>query len=124
MSIENRLAVLEAQVVQLIHEREQEPESVRILRGRVNSNHSAVMGELGSLHADIQELQAGQVRLEAGQVRLETGQVRLETGQARLETGQTELRADVQNLQAGQARLESGQQALMDKLTEVLSKLQ
>ncbi|WP_280420600.1 hypothetical protein [Nocardia carnea] len=103
MSIENRLSVLEAQVVQLINERDQEPESVRILRARTNSNHSAVMGELGSLHADIQDLQAGQVRLE---------------------TGQAGLRADVQNLQAGQARLESGQQALMDKLSEILSKLQ
>ncbi|MFI5714942.1 hypothetical protein [Nocardia sp. NPDC051750] len=109
MSIENRLAVLEAQVVQLINEREQEPESVRILRARTNSNHSAVMGELGSLHADIQDLQAGQTRLEAGQ--------------ARLETGQTELRADVQDLRAGQERLESGQQAVMNTLAEIMSKL-
>lgn len=102
MSIENRLAVLEAQVVQLINERDQEPESVRILRARTNSNHYAVMGELGSLHADIQDLRTGQGRLEAGQ--------------ARLEAGQTELRADVANLQ-------QGQQAVMDKLAEILSKL-
>lgn len=109
MSIENRLAVLEAQVVHLINERDQEPESVRILRARTNSHHSAVMGELGSLHADIQDLQAGQ---------------------ARLETGQTELRAEVRDLHAGQtelrndvATLRQGQEAVMDKLTEILSKL-
>ncbi|MBF6350055.1 MULTISPECIES: hypothetical protein [Nocardia] len=117
MSIENRLAVLEAQVVQLINERDQEPESVRILRARTNSNHNAVMGELGSLHADIQDLQAGQGRLEAGQARLEAGQTELRADVRNLQAGQTGLRADVANLQ-------QGQQAVMDKLAEILSKIQ
>ncbi|MFI1464442.1 hypothetical protein [Nocardia carnea] len=131
MSIENRLAVLEAQVVQTINERDREPESVRSLRARIDSNHNAVVGELGSLHADVQDLRTGQARLEAGQTklradvqelragqaRLETGQARLETGQAQLETGQAELRADV-------ATLQQGQQAVMDKLAQILSKLQ
>lgn len=110
MSIENRLAVLEAQVVQIINERDREPESVRALRARVDSNHNAVLGELGSLHADVQDLRTGQARLEAGQAKLR-GDVQ-------------ELRGDVQELRAGQARLETGQQALMDGLAEVLSKLQ
>ncbi|WP_280397641.1 hypothetical protein [Nocardia carnea] len=144
MSIENRLTVLEAQVVQLINERAQEPESVRILRARTNSNHGAVMGELGSLHADIQDLQAGQARLETGQAQLRADVQGLRAGQARLETGQAQLRADVQDLQAGQARLEAGharleagqaelrtdvtalqqgQDAIMEKLAEILSKL-
>ncbi|NKY56270.1 hypothetical protein [Nocardia flavorosea] len=124
MSIENRLAVLEAQVVQIINERDREPESVRGLRARIDSNHNAVVGELGSLHADVQDLRTGQARLEAGQTKLRAdvqdlraGQARLEAGQARLDTGQAELRADV-------ATLQQGQQAVMDKLAEILSKLQ
>ena len=117
MSIENRLAVLEAQVVQIINERDREPESVRGLRARIDSNHNAVVGELGSLHADVQDLRTGQARLEAGQTKLRADVQDLRAGQARLETGQARL-------EAGQARLETGQQAVVDKLTEVLSKLQ
>lgn len=101
MSIENRLTLLEAQIAQLINQRKREPESLRIVRDRTG-NHSAVTEELDSLHADIQDLQAGQARLEAGQARLEAGQI--------------ELRADV-------ASLQQGQQAVMDKLAEILSKL-
>ncbi|MEV0367074.1 hypothetical protein [Nocardia fusca] len=151
MSIENRLAVLEAQVVQIINERDREPDSVRALRARIDSNHNAVLGELGSLHADVQDLRTGQARLEAGQTKLRGDVQELRTGQARLEAGQTELRGgvqelrggvqelrggvqelrgdvqelrgDVQELRGGQARLEAGQQAVMDRLAEVLSKL-
>lgn len=117
MSIENRLAVLEAQVVQLINERDRAPESARGLRARIDSNHNAVVGELGSLQADVQGLRIGRARLEAGQAKLRADVQELRAGQARLETGQAELRADVSTLQ-------QGQQAVMDKLAEILSKLQ
>ncbi|WP_039821358.1 hypothetical protein [Nocardia testacea] len=151
MSIENRLAVLEAQVVQIINERDREPESLRALRARMDGNHNAVLGELGSLHADVQDLRTGQARLEAGQTNLRGDVQELRAGQARLEAGQTqlrgnvqelrgnvqelrgnvqelrgdfqELRGDVEELRSGQARLEAGQQAVMDRLAEVLSKL-
>lgn len=103
MSIENRLALLEAQVVQIIDERDREPESVRALRARIDSNHNAVLGELGSLHADVQDLRIGQARLEAGQ---------------------TKLRGDVQELRGGVQELRSGQRAVMDRLAEILAKLQ
>lgn len=110
MSIENRLAVLEAQVVQIINERDREPESLRALRARMDSNHNAVLGELGSLHADVQDLRTGQARLEAGQTKLR-GDVQ-------------ELRGDVQELRGDVQELRSGQQAVMDRLAEILAKLQ
>ena len=60
MSIENRLALLEAQVVRIIDERDQQPASVRTLRARTDSEHKTVMGELGHLRADVSALQQGQ----------------------------------------------------------------
>ncbi|MEU1956834.1 hypothetical protein [Nocardia rhamnosiphila] len=116
MSIENRLAVLEAQVVQIINERDREPESVRALRARIDSNHNAVLGELGSLHADVQDLRTGQARLEAGQTKLRGDVQELRGGVQELRGGVQELRGDVQELR-------SGQQAVMDRLAEILAKL-
>ncbi|WP_063040506.1 hypothetical protein [Nocardia grenadensis] len=131
MSIENRLAVLEAQVVQIINERDREPESVRALRARIDSNHNAVLGELGSLHADVQDLRTGQARLEAGQTKLRGDVQELRGGVQELRGGVQELRGNVQELRGnvqelrGEVReLRSGQQAVMDSLAEILAKLQ
>ncbi|MGW3279868.1 hypothetical protein [Nocardia rhamnosiphila] len=130
MSIENRLAVLEAQVVQIINERDREPESVRALRARIDSNHNAVLGELGSLHADVQDLRTGQARLEAGQTKLRGDVQELRGGVQELRGGVQELRGDVQELRGGVQELRgdvqelrSGQQAVMDRLAEILAKL-
>lgn len=124
MSIENRLAVLEAQVVQTINERDREPESVRVLRARIDSNHNAVLNELGILHADVQDLRTGQARLEAGQTKLRGDVQELRGNVQELRGNVQELRGGQARLEAGQARLEAGQQAVMDRLAEVLSKLQ
>ncbi|MEU1524976.1 hypothetical protein ABZ413_22510 [Nocardia rhamnosiphila] len=130
MSIENRLAVLEAQVVQIIDERDREPESVRALRARIDSNHNAVLGALGSLHADVQDLRTGQARLEAGQTKLRGGVQELRGGVQELRGGVQELRGGVQELRGGVQELRgdvqelrSGQQAVMDRLAEILAKL-
>ncbi|MGV9639253.1 hypothetical protein ACWDO0_34260 [Nocardia rhamnosiphila] len=123
MSIENRLAVLEAQVVQIINERDREPESVRALRARIDSNHNAVLGELGSLHADVQDLRTGQARLEAGQTKLRGDVQELRGGVQELRGDVQELRGDVQELRGDVQELRSGQQAVMDRLAEILAKL-
>ncbi|MFI2337573.1 hypothetical protein ACH474_29725 [Nocardia rhamnosiphila] len=123
MSIENRLAVLEAQVVQIINERDREPESVRALRARIDSNHNAVLGELGSLHADVQDLRTGQARLEAGQTKLRGDVQELRGGVQELRGDVQELRGGVQELRGDVQELRSGQQAVMDRLAEILAKL-
>ncbi|MFQ6230469.1 hypothetical protein [Nocardia sp. NPDC002869] len=123
MSIENRLAVLEAQVVQIINERDREPESVRALRARVDSNHNAVLGELGSLHADVQDLRTGQARLEAGQTKLRGDVQELRGDVQELRGDVQELRGGVQELRGDVRELRGGQQAVMDRLSEILAKL-
>ncbi|MEU4841529.1 hypothetical protein [Nocardia testacea] len=124
MSIENRLAVLEAQVVQIINERDREPESLRALRARMDGNHNAVLGELGSLHADVQDLRTGQARLEAGQTNLRGDVQELRAGQARLEAGQTQLRGNVQELRGNVQELRGNVQELRGNVQELRGDLQ